>query len=93
MRYEFVAYIREGLINGGAYFREFMVYGHQKQKSTPPKTDQLRRLIFGLRREARGHNWVRGNHKGSFFIYFFILKPFLNYYRLFGGVIKIRLRC
>ena len=59
----------EGLIFGSLWY-----YGHQKQKSTPPKTDQLRRLIFGLRREARGHNWVRGNHKGSFFIYFLIFK-------------------
>ena len=86
MRYEFVAYIREGLIHGGAYFREFMVYGHQKQKSTPPKTDQLRRLIFGLRREARGHNWVRGNHKGSFFIYFLIFKNHFKIIIDFSGV-------
>ena len=85
MRYEFVAYIREGLIHGGAYFRKFTVYGHQKQKSTPPKTDQLRRLIFGLQREARGHNWVRGSHKGSFFIYFLIFKTIFKLLSTFRG--------
>ena len=70
----------EGLIFGS------LRYMGTKNKNQPPqKTDQLRRLIFGLRREARGHNWVRGNNKGSFFIYFLIFKTILKLLSTFRG--------
>ena len=80
----------EGLIFGSLRYM-----GTKDKKQTPKKPTRIRRLIFGLRREARGHNWVSGNHKGSFFIYFSIFKTIFKLLSTFrpGGGIKIRLRC